>query len=62
MFAPAEVVCLRSAVALHGAYGCLCTHYLVTSGDGCLSSIDDEERSEMRYALRIAEFREPTDI
>ena len=35
---------------------------LATSRDGCLSSIDIEERSEVRYALRIAEFRESTDI
>ena len=28
----------------------------------CLSSIDDEECSEMHYALWIAEFREPIDV
>ena len=30
--------------------------------DGYLGSHIDEERSEMRYAMRIAEFRESSDF
>ncbi len=30
--------------------------------DGYLGSHDDEERSEMRYAMRIAEFLESSDF
>ena len=30
--------------------------------DGYLGSHNDEERSEMRYAMRIAEFRESSDL
>ena len=30
--------------------------------DGYLGSHIDEERSEMRYAMRIAEFRESSDL
>ena len=32
--------------------------YLTTYSDGYLGSRNDEERSEMRYVMRIAELRE----
>ena len=32
--------------------------YLTTYSDGYLGSRNDEERSEMRYVMRIAEFSE----
>lgn len=35
---------------------------ITTSGNGSLGSRNDEERSEMRYAMRIAEFRESSDL
>ena len=31
---------------------------LYTFSNGCLGSHNDEERSEMRYVMRIAEYRE----
>ena len=34
----------------------------MTSSDGCVSSNYDEGRSEVRYAVRLADFREPLDF
>ena len=36
--------------------------YLMTSSDECVSSNYDEGRSEVRYAVRLADFREPLDF
>ena len=33
-----------------------------TFSDGCLGSRNDEERSEMRYVMRIAEFSESSNF
>ena len=33
-----------------------------TFSNGCLGSHNDEERSEMRYVMRIAEFRESSNL
>ena len=33
-----------------------------TFSDGCLGSRNDEERSEMRYVMRIAEFSESSNL
>ncbi len=35
---------------------------LETFNGGYLGSHNDEERSEMRYAMRIAEFRESSEL
>ena len=42
--------------------GRLTKQYLYPLYDGSLGSRDDEERSEMRYAMRIAEFLESSDF
>ena len=34
----------------------------MTSSDECVSSNYDEGRSEVRYAVRLADFREPLDF
>ena len=34
----------------------------MTCNDGCLGSYDDEERSEMRYVMRIAKFSESSNL
>ena len=34
----------------------------MTLSDGCLGSGNDEERSEMRYVMRIAEFSESSNL
>ena len=36
--------------------------YLTTYSDGYLGSRNDEERSEMRYVMRIAEFSESSNL
>ena len=36
--------------------------YLTTYSDGYLGSRNDEERSEMRYVMRIAEFSESSNF
>ena len=33
-----------------------------TLSNGCLGSRNDEERSEMRYVMRIAEFSESSNL
>ena len=34
----------------------------MTLSEGCLGSGNDEERSEMRYVMRIAEFSESSNL
>lgn len=34
----------------------------ITFNDGCLGSCNDEERSEMRYVMRIAELSESSNL
>jgi len=34
----------------------------MTLSEGCLGSGNDEERSEMRYVMRIAEFSESSNF
>jgi len=34
----------------------------ITFSNGYLGSCNDEERSEMRYVMRIAEFRESSNL
>ena len=46
---------------------CICdtlktTNPTKTPNDGYLGSRNDEERSEMRYAVRIAEFSESSEL
>ena len=36
----------------------LTSNLITTFSNGCLGSHNDEERSEMRYVMRIARFRE----
>ena len=36
--------------------------FFTTFSDGCLGSRNDEERSEMRYVMRIAEFSESSNL
>ena len=35
---------------------------ITTFSDGCLGSRNDEERSEMRYVMRIAEYSESSNF
>ena len=37
-------------------------YFFTTFSDGCLGSRNDEERSEMRYVMRIAEFSESSNL
>jgi hypothetical protein len=38
------------------------TNYFTTLSNGCLGSGNDEERSEMRYVMRIAELSESSNL
>ncbi len=42
--------------------GCFHTKTITTLNNGYLGSRNDEERSEMRYVMRIAEFRESSNL
>ena len=42
--------------------GCFHTKPITTLNNGYLGSRNDEERSEMRYVMRIAEFRESSNL
>jgi hypothetical protein len=57
-------VCLSLPRELH-AYARMAqqhTNQNKTPNDGYLGSRNDEERSEMRYAVRIAEFSESSEL
>ena len=47
---------------LVGIMSCLFTQTCTTVNNGSLGSRNDEERSEMRYVMRIAEFSESSNL
>ena len=66
-----HVSCMRTCVQSMHATLCVSMrmhaignvlHYNKTFSNGCLGSRIDEGRSEMRYALWIADFSEPSDF
>ena len=59
------VICVDPAcVYIWKVDGCFVrqTTNQMTLSDGCLGSGNDEERSEMRYVMRIAEFSESSNL
>jgi hypothetical protein len=53
---------LRHAPVRHGTFGFYLNVKFTTLSNGYLGSRNDEERSEMRYVMRIAEFSESSNL